>query len=383
MKRFFAALLLLLLTSLGLHATSTLDVYVLDVGQGDAILLDYGTYELLIDGGADGSCVPVIEMYVDGYLEIVIATHPHSDHIGGLDEVIRAFDVLQVISNGTSADTNSYRRFLAAVDAEGCPHRVVRRNEAIQWADLELRVLHPYEISGDANEDSLVLQLAHGDVDFLFTGDIGETAERELLEMGCLSDVDVLKVAHHGSRYASTDRFLDAVQPELAVYSAGVGNRYGHPHHEALGRLSVSGAWILGTDHVGTIWVASDGATWTARDLAGNSLLPGTECGQGAERLFLAVEPISGVGQGHHATVNAQTLPGAECSIVVYYGDSASAAQGLTAQTADDAGCVRWTWRIGTRTKPGNHRVVITATSGDEQVTQTIWFEVLDTGSPG
>jgi len=186
--------------------------------------------------------------------------------------VLRAFDVLQVVTNGASAETNSYRNFAAVAISEVSQTRIVHRNDQIKLSDLVLQILHPHELSGDANEDSVVLQLTYGEVSFLFTGDIGEEAEIELLSMSCLSDIDILKVAHHGSRYSSTQSFLDVVQPELAVYSAGVGNRYGHPHDETLGRLDASGALTLGTDVHGTIRVSTDGETWSVTDLLGTVL---------------------------------------------------------------------------------------------------------------
>ena len=260
-------LLPVLLLSLAVSAFSTtLDVYFIDVGQGDAILVDYGSHELLIDGGSDGTCIDTITQYVDGYLDIVVATHPHSDHIGGLDDVIRAFDVLKVIDSGATASSQAYESYASAVAAERCRFEHLGRNDSFELDDLTFEVIHPHALVGDANEDSLVLLLTYGDVDFLFTGDIGKEAEDELLQMQCLSDIDILKVAHHGSRYSTTAAFLDVVQPELAIYSAGVGNRYGHPHSEALDRLEAAGAAILGTDKYGMIRVSTDGSSWSATD---------------------------------------------------------------------------------------------------------------------
>lgn len=383
MRKVFLVVLLLATCSAILSATDTLDVYFIDVGQGDAILIDYGTYELLIDGGADGSCIPFLDEYVDGYLEFVVATHPHSDHIGGLDDVIRAFDVLEVITNGATAATNAYLGFSAAASTVRRPVTVSDRNDIIQLGDIELKVLHPHESTGDANEDSLVLLLTYGEIEFLFTGDIGKEGESELLNSLCLTDIDILKVAHHGSRYSSSSDFLDVVLPELAIYSAGVGNQYGHPHNEALGRLSVAGALILGTDEYGTIRLSTDGTNWTAANLAGSILASSSATATHDSELYLEIEPVDATGQGGNATVTAQTAPGATCSVVVRYGTRASVAQGLTPRVSDADGSVSWSWRVGTNTAPGNHEIVITATVGAESVTKSIWFEVIDTGNPG
>ena len=259
MRKGLVAFFLVALISFVASPADTLDVYFIDVGQGDGILIDYGEYEMLIDGGADGSCVPFLREYVDGYLEVIVATHAHSDHIGGLDDVLRAFDVLEVVTNGATATSNAYANFSAAVAAEGIEFTAKKRNDTIALGDLELAVLHPFELVGDANDDSIVLLLSYINVSFLFTGDITCDVEQELLRESCLSDIDVLKVAHHGSAYGTCEPFLEIARPEIAVYSAGDGNRYGHPTDSTLMRLADVGALILGTDKQGNIAIATDG----------------------------------------------------------------------------------------------------------------------------
>jgi len=261
MKRLVVVLAVIGLLTIGVWGEETLDVYFLDVGQGDAILIDYGTYEMLIDGGPDGACVAEIAPYIDGHLEVVVATHPHSDHIGGLDDVIRAFTVDKIYTNGDrSATTNAYKQFAAAVDARNLKEEPAPSGDSIPLGDIFFMVLSPPDISGDANEDSVVLLLTYGEVNFLFTGDIESTAEHALLERKSLPDqIEVLKVAHHGSKYSTSDQFLDQINPVIAIYSAGAGNRYGHPHAETLCALQIAGARVFGTDTDGTITVRTDG----------------------------------------------------------------------------------------------------------------------------
>ncbi len=262
MKRLVVVLAVIGLLTIAVWGQETLNVYFLDVGQGDAILIDYGAYEMLIDGGPDGACVAEIAPYIDGHLEVVVATHPHSDHIGGLDDVIRAFTVEEVYANGDrSATTNAYKQFAAAVDAAGLLEVKAATDRPILLGDLAFEVLNPRCLSGDANEDSVALMLSFGEVDFLFTGDIESGAESDLLQSDLLpNQIEVLKVAHHGSKYSTSDEFLDQINPVIAIYSAGVGNRYGHPHEETLDALEESGTEIFGTDVDGTIHVAvSDG----------------------------------------------------------------------------------------------------------------------------
>jgi beta-lactamase superfamily II metal-dependent hydrolase len=234
-----------------------------DVGQGDAILIDSGSQEILIDGGADGSWVSQLDEYVQGPLEVVVVTHPHTDHIGGLDEVLRAFDVLAVVTNGTRSESSAYANFASSVSAEGLVPTIVRRGDTIAAGQLCMNVLGPARLTGDANGDSLVLSLQVGATSFLFTGDIDTAAEAELLRSQCLGPVDVLKVAHHGSAYGTSNAFLVATIPTWAIYSAGLRNGYGHPAPAALARLRARGTEILGTDCLGTIVFAVDETTGT------------------------------------------------------------------------------------------------------------------------
>jgi beta-lactamase superfamily II metal-dependent hydrolase len=232
-----------------------------DVGQGDAILIDSGSQEILIDGGADGSWVSQLDEYVQGPLEVVVVTHPHTDHIGGLDEVLRAFDVLAVVTNGARSESSAYAKFASSVSAEGLVPTIVRRGDTIAAGRLCMNVLGPARLTGDANGDSLVLSLQVGATSFLFTGDIDTAAEAELLRSQCLGPVDVLKVAHHGSAYGTSNAFLAATTPTWAIYSAGLRNGYGHPAPATLARLREHRAEILGTDCQGTIIFVVDETT--------------------------------------------------------------------------------------------------------------------------
>ena len=365
-----------------------LSVRFLDVRQGDAILIDLGDLEILIDGGPSRDVVDLLIPYIQGPLEVVVLTHAHTDHYGGLDDVLERFYVLEVVTSADHRDKSTYRAFLADVAAEGCMTSEVARGDAITLGGLSLSVLHPLTITtgeGLENLNSVVLELSYGDVDFLFTGDLESSAETELVLAGVLRDIDILKVAHHGSRYGSTQGFLDAVLPEVAIYSAGEGNGYGHPHDEAITRLCGVGAEIYGTDVHGTVTVTTDGEDYAVVTTSGQ---PPIACetdgqdGSGAP-LSLAVDPVAATGQGSYATHTAHTSPGAYCTITVYYKSGPSTASGLGAKTADSDGNVSWTWKVGTRTTPGTYRIVVTAALGGATRSETVYFQVLDTGSPG
>lgn len=251
-----------------------LSVRVLDVGQGDAILIDLGELELLIDGGSSRDCVGSLIPYIEGPLEVVVLTHAHTDHYGGLDEVLEQFDVLEVVTSEHHPCKVTYQSFLADVAAEGSLTTEVRRGDKIEFGELSLSVLHPLTTGTDENPNSVVLQLSYGEIDFLFTGDLESGAETELVLAGILEDVEILKVAHHGSRYGSTQAFLDAVLPEVAIYSAGTGNSHGHPHDEAITRLCGIGAEIYGTDMHGTVTVSTDGTDYTVTTITGIIVRP-------------------------------------------------------------------------------------------------------------
>jgi len=241
----------------------TLTVHFIDVGQGDSILLDLGDIEVLIDGGEKSpGVVSYIDDYVDGPLEVMVATHPHADHIGGLIAVIDAFEVDKIWLNGDTSSSGTYSQFMSAVNSEGAEVFVARRGDTIQAGNLTFNVLNPANLNGTINNNSIVLSLSYGQVAFLFTGDAEQEAEASMLTEGIVPDVEILKVGHHGSRTASSIQFLQAAKPECAIYMAGQGNSYGHPHQETITNLCEIGAEIYGMDIHGTIIITTDGETY-------------------------------------------------------------------------------------------------------------------------
>jgi beta-lactamase superfamily II metal-dependent hydrolase len=243
-----------------------LKVHYIDVGQGDSILLDLGATEVLIDGG-DGSpgVVSYLQQYVDGPLEAIVATHPHADHIGGLGDVLDHFIVEQIWLNGGTSDSQTYANFMDKVNAEMAEVHYVKRGDKITIGNLLFEVLHPtMPLVSDTNDNSIVLELSFGEIDFLFTGDAGATPETSMLIAEVIEDIDILKVSHHGSKYGTTANFLDTARPEVAIISVG-NNTYGHPAPETVARLTSAGATIYRTDINRTIVVATDGITYTVK----------------------------------------------------------------------------------------------------------------------
>ncbi|OIQ60342.1 hydroxyacylglutathione hydrolase [Moorella thermoacetica] len=242
-----------------------LRVHFLDVGQGDAILVQLpGGKNILIDAGTN-EAGPAVVQYLKQYavvkLDYVIGTHPHEDHIGGLDQVIKIFPVGKVYLPRVTNNTASYRDLLLAIKNKGLKVTEARAGVSLPLGDgVQALFINPVkENYDDLNDWSAVLRLTYGQTSFLFTGDAGSAAEEGMLASRQPLRADVLKVAHHGSRTATGTAFLKAVAPAYAVISAGKGNDYGHPHAQTLQRLQQAGVKVYRTDRDGTITVVSDG----------------------------------------------------------------------------------------------------------------------------
>ncbi|MDN5361646.1 MAG: competence protein ComEC [Moorella sp. (in: firmicutes)] len=248
-----------------LGAAGKLRVHFLDVGQGDAILVQLPDgRNILIDAGSNEAGPTVIKNlkeYGVAQLDYVIGTHPHEDHIGGMDQVIDAFPVGKVYLPRVTHNTDSYRDLLLAIKNKGLQATEAKAGVTLPLGEgVQATFVSPAKSNyEDLNDYSAVLHLTYGKTAFLFTGDAGTTAEQQMLAGHQPLKADVLKVAHHGSRSATGTAFLKAVAPTYAVISVGRGNDYGHPHAQTLQRLQKAGAKIYRTDQDGTITAISDG----------------------------------------------------------------------------------------------------------------------------
>jgi competence protein ComEC len=240
------------------------------VGQGDSILIQFPNGEnVLIDGGDTGrgdDVVAYLRSRNVGNLALVVSTHPHSDHIAGLLDVLQVYGVGQFVDNGMIHTTATYQGLYALIGQQGIPVRAVREGDTIDVdPSVRVDVLGPPEplIRGSRsglNANSVVVLVDYDNTEFLFVGDAELETEEHLIPLA--SDIDVLKVGHHGSRYASSDAFLSAFTPEVGVISVGADNRYGHPHRETLDRLAAHGIVVYRTDLNGNIVVTTDGITY-------------------------------------------------------------------------------------------------------------------------
>jgi len=360
-----------------------LRIHFIDVGQGDAILIQGSGGEVgLVDGGDTSSgIVQYLQSLGITHLDMIVATHPNADHIGGLVKVLNTIPVDKVVTNGMMHTTLEYEHFLDAIITSKAEYVEVKRGETILLGNLNFDVLSPISnTDDDLNNGSLVLRLVYRKVSFLFTGDTQPAAEEILLASGLDISATILKVAHHGSRSASPLDFLTAVQPEVAIYSAGLGNDYGHPHPETLDALTSVGAIIYGTDVNGTIIVTTDGdgysieTTKQVQTPTPPIVLPTTE--QTSELFINVVSLTSPITPGGTSRLTINTIPGAVCTITVYYKSGASQAAGLGSQTSGENGDVTWSWKVGSRTTPGIWRIVVTTELNGQTISTEIPFEV-------
>jgi competence protein ComEC len=250
-----------------------LHVAFLDVGQGDAILITTQSgQQILLDGGpspaeltsALGETMP----FWDRSIDLVMLTHPDADHITGLVEVLQNYDVGGWMDSGMPTESPVYRECWNLLGQKQIPYHSVRAGFEIALGDGGvIEVLHPPhkgESTRDAqdNENSVVARLVLGNASFLLTGDIEAEEEKAILDLGYALDADVLKVAHHGSGGSSTEEFLSAVAPSLAIISVGRDNRFGHPSPDVMQRLDELGhTSVHRTDQQGTIEIVTDGLT--------------------------------------------------------------------------------------------------------------------------
>jgi competence protein ComEC len=247
-------------------ANGTLEVHFIDVGQGDAALVKYGNRSMLVDGGTIDAG-PTVAAYLKSQgvntIDVLVSTHPHADHIGGLLTVLREFPVKVIYDSGMPHTTQTYEEYLTIIDQKDIRYIVPQRGDAIDLGPgLAVQVLSPPPggiAGGDLNENSIVLKITFGDTGFLLASDAGFPAEDALLSTGLDLKSDVLKVGHHGSKYSSGKSFLKAVDPKYAVIDVGAGNPYGHPAPVTVANLEEIGAKVYRTDRDGNIVMTSDG----------------------------------------------------------------------------------------------------------------------------
>ena len=250
-----------------------LEIDFFDVGQGDAIFIETPNgKQILVDGGPDLTILEKLGrelLFWDRYIDLVILTHPEYDHVGGLIEVIKRYKVGGILTTGVVRDTAEYKKWTRIIEQENIPIYIAQAGRVIDLgSNIKLVVLHPFEnLSGQkikkSNNSSIVAQLVYKDFELLLTGDIEKKIEKALVNSGIDLESDILKVAHHGSKTSTTQDFVNAINPIIAVIQAGKDNPYGHPHQSVLDTLSDVTTFITGRDN--DIEILSDGVRFQVR----------------------------------------------------------------------------------------------------------------------
>ena len=263
-----------------------LQIIACNVGQGDGILLIKGSVQVVVDGGPSGekilACLEKYAPFWDRTIELIVLTNTDFDHMNGLVAVVERYTVEQFVTADGVHASDSLERMIKGLSQQGVSVRGIEQGDVIKILrpeTLEFSVLWPPELieeyvaifsdqmdkkqreqilsasakRGDLNERSVVLLLLEDNKKYLLMGDVGFQAEAQLVKSGTLSQVDYLKVGHHGSKYATSREFLELVRPKIAVISVGANNRYGHPTRETLDRLQLVGSVVKRTDQIGSV----------------------------------------------------------------------------------------------------------------------------------
>ncbi|WP_301859773.1 ComEC/Rec2 family competence protein [uncultured Megasphaera sp.] len=258
---------------------AALHVYMLNVGQADATLIQYKGQNMLIDTGDVDHRDELVKQLKEHHvktLDAVMISHPHGDHMGGMAALFKAFPIKQIYDNGQAANTAMYKNYLKNIKNKKIPYTVLKRGDSFTFAgDIAFQVLSPGEPftkkntqglseSGLTNNNSIVCKMTYGDFSILFTGDAQKEAEDQMLKLYDKKTLhaDVLKVGHHGSKTSSSPAFVQAVSPKEGTISCGVNNQYKFPHKPTLDTLKKNHVNVYRTDQDGVISILSDGKSY-------------------------------------------------------------------------------------------------------------------------
>ena len=345
-------------TSISTFSGDTLRVNYIDVGQGDSIFIELPNKEtMLIDAGEAYKSDSVIN-YLNNLgikrIDYVVGTHPHTDHIGGLESVINTFDTGSIYMPKVSSNSKTFEDLLTTISNKNLKVKTAKSGVVILNEDnLKLEFIAPNSDNySNLNNYSAVLKLTYLDNTFLFMGDAEVLSEDEIT-----SDVkaDVIKVGHHGSDSSSSVEFVKKVNPEYAIIMVGEGNSYNHPYQSIINRYLSMNTKVLRTDLDGNIICDSDGVDVICKGDKESS----SDSSLVINSNISLVSLDSPVSRGNNVTVSIKGLPNTNYDIDVIYSSGPSKASGLEDKISDSEGNVSWTFKVSSNVKPGTYEVKI------------------------
>lgn len=246
---------------ISVYEEDIIKVHYIDVGQGDATFVELPNKETMLIDAGEKEFGKTVHAYIEecGYNEIdyVVCTHPHTDHIGGMDNVINNMEISCIYMPNAISTSDTFKDLLTLIKKESIATKLGKAGVIIlKEDDLEVKLLAPTQTHEELNNNSIIVKITYKDVSFLFTGDAEEESEKEILED---AKCNVVKVGHHGSSTSSAVAFVNACDADYAIISVGKGNSYGHPKTEIIKRWKNTGAKVYRTDENGTVVVISDG----------------------------------------------------------------------------------------------------------------------------
>lgn len=315
----------------GAAQAGTLTVTWLDVGQGDAAVIQCGGQSMLIDGGKPEKSSYIyawLQQHGLSYLDVIVATHVDADHIGGLSGALNYASVGTAYCPETTGTTETFQSFVKYLAQRGRQITVPTAGETFALGGAQVQILGPLRSAEDSNDNSIVLKVSFGATSFLFTGDAERAEEQDLLNAGVNLQSTVLKVGHHGSDTSTSYPFLRAVAPQYAVISVGAGNSYGHPTEAVLSRLRDAGVTTFRTDMQGEITAVSDGQTvnFSTAKNASAETLANAGAGQNANQTGDAGSAAQNAGSGQNAAAAGAAIASANAG----GGDAGGAAGAMT-----------------------------------------------------
>ena len=242
--------------------TNTLDITYLDVGQADAILIQNEGHNMLIDAGNNEDGPLLVQYFKEQNMtkfDYLIATHPHEDHIGGMDDIIKNFDIEKIYMPNVTTTTKTFLDVLNAMEEKNITFDVPNIGQNFALGHTLFQVMYTGSDKKNLNNSSIILKANFKNTSYLFTGDATSEVEKKILSKDIKATV--LKVGHHGSKYSTTTEFLNKVNPKYAIISVGKNNSYNHPNQITIDKLTKKNIEIHRTDQEGSIFLKSDGKT--------------------------------------------------------------------------------------------------------------------------